>query len=114
MRPLNHRIPPQATPAPPAGGGADLEQDEPHAAVATHRSEAGSTRRQRAWLSTADVCEWLGISRETLRQLRLRGVLQPGRHFRRWGCTQGKGPLQWHLESVEATITGWSRRHLRQ
>ena len=45
--------------------------------------------RQRAWFTTAEVCEWLGISRETLRQLRLRGVLQPGKHFRRWGCTQG-------------------------
>jgi hypothetical protein len=22
-------------------------------------------------------------------------------------------PLQWHLENVEATITGWSRRHLQ-
>jgi hypothetical protein len=61
----------------------------------------------------SEVCEWLGISRETLRQLRLRGVLQPGKHFRRWGCTQGKGPLQWHLENVEATITGWSRKNLR-
>ncbi len=71
-------------------------------------------RRMRAWLSTADVCEWLGISRETLRQLRHRGVLQPGKHFRRWGCTHGRGPLQWHLENVEATITGWSRRHLKQ
>ena len=52
------------------------------------------------------------MSRETLRQLRLRGVLTPGKHYRRWGCTQGRGPLQWHLENVEATITGWSRRHL--
>ena len=25
---------------------------------------------------------------------------------RGWGCTQGRGPLQWHLENVEATITG--------
>jgi hypothetical protein len=70
--------------------------------------------RQRAWITTAEVCDCLGISRETLRQLRLRGVLQPGKHFRRWGCTQGKGPLQWHHENVEATITGWSRRNLRQ
>ena len=59
------------------------------------------------------ACAALGVSRETLRQLRLRGLLQPGKHDRRWGCTQGRGPLQWHLENVEATITGWSRRHLR-
>jgi len=36
-----------------------------------------------------------------------------------WRCSskrcraQGRGPLQWHLENVEATITGWSRRHLQ-
>jgi len=23
----------------------------------------------------------------------------------RWGCTQGRGPLQWHLENVEATTS---------
>ena len=69
--------------------------------------------RARVWLSTTETCEWLGISRETLRRLRLRGVFQPGKHFRRWGCTQSKGPLQWHLENVEAAITGWSKRNLR-
>ena len=46
------------------------------------------------------------MSRETLRQLRLRGVLTPGKHYRCWGCTQGRDPLHWHLENVEATITG--------
>lgn len=69
--------------------------------------------RPRAWITTAEACEMLGISRETLRQLRLRGVLLPGKHFRRWGCTHGKGPLQWHAENIEAAITGWSRRNLR-
>ncbi len=54
--------------------------------------------RARVWLSTTETCEWLGISRETLR---------------RWGCTQSRGPLQWHLENVEAAITGWSKRNLR-
>lgn len=73
-----------------------------------------TTTRQRVWISTAEACELLGISRETLRQLRLRGVLQPGKHFRRWGCTKGKGPLQWHGENIEASITGWSRRNLKQ
>jgi hypothetical protein len=73
-----------------------------------------TTSRQRAWIPTAEVCDCLGISRETLRRLRLRGVLQPGKHFRRWGCTKGKGPLQWHHQNVEATITAWSRRNLRQ
>ena len=59
-----------------------------------------TTTRQRVWISTAEACELLGISRETLRQLRLRGVLQPGKHFRRWGCTEGKGHLQWHGENI--------------
>ena len=69
--------------------------------------------RTRVWLSTAETCEVLGISRETLRRLRLRGVFQPGKHFRRWGCTQSRGPLQWHIENVEAAITVWSKRNLR-
>ena len=50
--------------------------------------------RPRVWITTAQACELLGMSRETLRQLRLRGVLVPGKHYRRWGCTQGRGPLQ--------------------
>jgi hypothetical protein len=33
-----------------------------------------------------------------------------GRIRYRW---VSRGPLQWHLETVEATITGWSRRHLQ-
>jgi hypothetical protein len=39
-----------------------------------------STTRQRVWVTTADACAALGMSRETLRQLRLRGVLTPGKH----------------------------------
>ncbi|MCP9915357.1 hypothetical protein [Cyanobium sp. ATX 6F1] len=31
----------------------------------------------------------------------------------RRASTKGRGPLQWHLENVEATITGWSRRNLQ-
>ena len=69
--------------------------------------------KERIWVTTAKACEILGMSRETLRQLRLRGILLPGKHFRRWGCTEGKGPLQWHEPNVEATITGWSKKNLR-
>lgn len=68
--------------------------------------------RPLVWITTAQACELLGMSRETLRKLRLRGVLVPGKHYRHWGCTQGCGPLQWHAENIEANITGWSRRHL--
>ncbi len=69
--------------------------------------------KERIWVTTAQACEVLGMSRETLRQLRLRGILLTGKHFRRWGCTEGKGPLQWHEQNVEATITGWSKKNLR-
>ncbi len=70
--------------------------------------------RHRVWVTTAEACAALGMSRETLRQLRLRGVLTPGKLYFCRGCTQGRGPLQWHLDNVEATtITGWSRRHLQ-
>jgi len=65
-----------------------------------------TSSRQRVWVTTAKARGALERRRETLRQLRLRGVLTPGKHYRRWGCTQGRGPLQWHLENVEATITG--------
>lgn len=34
---------------------------------------AASSGRQRVWITTAEACDVLGISRETLRQLRLRG-----------------------------------------
>ena len=39
-----------------------------------------TTTRQRVWVTTAEACTALGMSRETLRQLRLRGVLTPGKH----------------------------------
>lgn len=77
-------------------------------------SQGPSSQPRRAWLSTADTCALLGLSRETLRRLRQRGILLPGKHFRRWGCTQGKGPLQWHGDNVEAAITAWSRKHLQE
>jgi hypothetical protein len=64
------------------------------------------------WVSTPAACDQLQVSRETLRRLRLRGVLKPGRDFRRWGCTEGRGPIQWHADNIEAAITGWSRRNL--
>ena len=49
---------------------------------------------------------------ETLRQPGCGGCSTPA-HYRRWGCPQGRGPLQWHLENIEATITGWDRRLLQ-
>ena len=48
---------------------------------------ATTPTRQRVWVTTAEACTALGMSRETLRQLRLRGVLTPGKHYRRWGRT---------------------------
>jgi hypothetical protein len=51
-----------------------------------------TSHRQRVWVTTAEACSALGMSRETLRQLRLRGVLTPGKHYRRWDCTQSRPP----------------------
>jgi hypothetical protein len=67
----------------------------------------------RVWITTAQACELLGVSRESLRRLRLRGILKPGRDFRRWGCTDSKGLLQWHAGNIETALTSWSRRNLR-
>jgi hypothetical protein len=67
----------------------------------------------RVWITTAQACALLGVSRESLRRLRLRGILKPGRDFRRWGCTDSKGPLQWHAGNIETALTSWSRRNLR-
>jgi hypothetical protein len=64
-----------------------------------NQSPPPASGRHRAWVTTAEACAALGMSRETLRQLQ--------------GCTQGRGPLQWHFENVEATITGWSWKHLQ-
>lgn len=66
----------------------------------------------RTWISTKELLARVNTSRETLRQLRLRGVLRPGRDYRRWGCTNGKGPLEWHPENVDAAINGWARKNL--
>lgn len=66
---------------------------------------------QSQWVTTAQASQHLGISRETMRKLRHRGVFKPGQHFRRWSCMD-RGPLQWHLDNVEAAITNWSRRNL--
>jgi hypothetical protein len=48
--------------------------------------------RQRAWVTTAEACAALGMSRETLRQLRLRGVLTPGQALPPLGLHPGQGP----------------------
>lgn len=64
-----------------------------------------------AWVTTAALSQQLGISRETLRKLRHRGIFKPGTHYRRWSCLD-RGPLQWHAENCDAAITTWSRRNL--
>ncbi|MCP9774856.1 hypothetical protein KBY58_11650 [Cyanobium sp. HWJ4-Hawea] len=47
-----------------------------------------------------------------MRRLRLRGILKPGRNFRRWGCTDCKSPLQWHAGNIETVLTSWMQRAL--
>lgn len=67
--------------------------------------------RRSPWITTAEAAAQLGTTRETLRRLRKRGILKPGRDFRRWGCSEA-GPLQWHSDNIEAAVTNWSRRNL--
>ena len=50
-----------------------------------------TSSRQRVWVTTAEACAALGMSRETLRQLRLRGVLTPGKHLPPLGLHPGSG-----------------------
>lgn len=63
------------------------------------------------WVTTAQAAKHLGISRETMRKLRHRGVFKPGRDFRRWSCMD-RGPLQWHAENIDAALNNWSRRNI--
>ena len=63
------------------------------------------------WITTAEAARRLGISRETMRKLRHRGVFKPGRDFRRWSCMD-RGPLQWHAENIDAALNNWSRRNI--
>ena len=60
--------------------------------------------RHRVWVTTAEAYAALGMSRETLRQLRLRVVHTQGKHYRRWGCT--------HLTGATAMAPGeWGGHH---
>jgi len=74
-------------------------------------SHAMTTTTPSPWITTAQAAERLGISRETMRKLRHRGIFKPGRDFRRWSCMD-RGPLQWHIENVEAALNSWSRRNI--
>ena len=65
---------------------------------------ATTPSRQRVWVTTAEACAALGMSRETLRQLGLRGVHTQVKHYRRWGCT--------HLTGATAMAPGeWGGHH---
>lgn len=77
----------------------------------TDSLHAMTTTALSQWITTAEAAKRLGISRETMRKLRHRGVFKPGRDFRRWSCLD-RGPLQWHAENIDAALSNWSRRNL--
>ena len=79
-----------------------MRSDSPHTMTTTTASP---------WITTAEAARRLGISRETMRKLRHRGVFKPGRDFRRWSCMD-RGPLQWHAENIDAALSNWSRRNI--
>ncbi|MEX0588358.1 MAG: hypothetical protein WD136_03795 [Cyanobium sp.] len=86
--------------------------------IALHGSRKRRAEKGFPWKADKEKPSELTVVRFKVPQFQrrdgsLRWVLVPGKHYRRWGCTQGRGPLQWHLENVEATITGWSKKNLR-
>lgn len=62
-----------------------------------------------AW-TTAQVCEAIGLSASTLKELRRQGVLVNGRHYRFAGAGKLRPRIRWNLAAVEDAITVRSRR----
>ena len=54
------------------------------------------------WVSTRQLCEQLCIGRTTIFDLKGRGVLQPGTHYRQNGT--GRAPLAWDLAAVDQLL----------
>jgi hypothetical protein len=61
---------------------------------------------------TKEVQEALTVDYRILRELRLNGVLRPGKHF----CYRGLGVknprMLWNIEATQAALTEWSTRQL--
>ena len=82
--------PPQLQPQRSADPPVELRRGE-HRAGAGLMERSPSTGLPRVWLTTAQTCEMLGMTRETLRQLRLRGVAPAGQALPTLGLHPGQG-----------------------
>lgn len=60
--------------------------------------------------STRDVCEAVGLSATTLKELRRQGALVPSKHFRYVGAGRIRPRLVWNVQAVEAALLNHSRR----
>jgi len=56
------------------------------------------------WMSQADACRELQVSRSTLYRLRMQGHLLPVQHFYRSGGMSGSGPLLFNVPDIRLTM----------
>jgi len=57
---------------------------------------------QKKWVTSAQTCSELGISRATLQTLK-NEVLKPGIHYYRRGLGS-RGPIMWNIHAVRAVL----------
>jgi hypothetical protein len=56
------------------------------------------------WLSTAELCQRLAISRSTLFSIREAGLLKNGRHVVAKNPASTRSHLLWHLQRCELAL----------
>ena len=56
------------------------------------------------WLTTAELCSHLGISRSTLFAIRRSGLLKDGRHLVAKNPTSARSHLLWHRQRCELAL----------
>ena len=56
------------------------------------------------WMTQADACRELQVSRSTLYRLQMQGYLLPVAHFYRAGMSGGNGPLLYNVPAIRLAI----------
>jgi DNA-binding CsgD family transcriptional regulator len=56
------------------------------------------------WISTAEICQQLAISRSTLFSIREAGLLKNGRHVVAKNPASTRSHLLWHLQRCELAL----------
>ncbi|MGG6293812.1 hypothetical protein ACQ4M4_05250 [Leptolyngbya sp. AN02str] len=63
-------------------------------------------KKKSPWVSTAAVCEELGISSDHLYRLRADGTLKPGHHWKNIGrATAARATYRWHLQRCDDALS---------